>query len=149
MNLVQWLALRKSQIDRLPEEHRGYVLAALSDAWTSGAAWGSAEPIPRDLEDVLNEVGDKCGDAVRDKIQVALLHYARICDSLSAHLVQSGVTRDEGVAAMDSIPKGGIPMGGDIWKCPRCNFINGRTNPEHECRHCGYPSDAKEEEPNE
>lgn len=110
--------------------------------WRAALAFGGDSIIePEKIEKCLDRVGNGTSTAedeveIRMRIRAADDAAAFLGDSLSAYQEAEAAVRPE-----DPMPAGAQPMGGRMWRCPRCNFICGVKRIERVCRGCSFPGD--------
>lgn len=96
---------------------------------------GSAETTHEDELLLRNRIG--VADDTITLLGVQIEEFSYLATRLDADAAQAKEERP--------VPEGGLAMGGKMWKCPRCNFINGLKETRRECRSCGFPGEEKRE----
>lgn len=136
MTFHAWWAL---EVGRPPEdevEKQAFRLA--KTAWDAAVAAGAPDIEPEQVDAALARVGS--GGSTRDD-EILLRWFLGAANEtvsvLQAELAKFQAYQENARGA--GVPEGATPMGGNVWRCPRCNRINGIRNPVSECRRCAYP----------
>jgi len=115
-------------------------------AWRVALVRGDREVFPEDTERALKLVGEGKSTyedelALRLRIQIGDETVA----ALMADLATYADVRQAQAAAQEQwreiMPDGAKSLGGNRWRCPRCNFIGGIRQVETICRGCSYPGE--------
>ncbi len=144
MKFHEWWSQQVGHPPQNKNEQEAFAMSML--AWQAALMMGDVPPVePAKIERSLMRVGS--GETTHED-ELLLRHRIQIGDDTLAMLesqVESyaAVAQEVADAAPPQkpgpVPDGAIAMGGKVWKCPRCNFINGIKSTRPECRACNFP----------
>jgi len=144
MDFHEWWVSEISHPPANKEEAQAFRLCLT--AWRVALVRGDREVYPEETEHALKRVGEGKSTyedelTLRLRIQIGEETVA----ALMADLETFADVRQAQTAAQEQwreiMPDGAKSMGGNRWRCPRCNFIGGLRQVETVCRACSYPGE--------